>query len=57
MRLDSGMKNSTERILIVAGLSAVYSLYWPINALTASAPAHDLTLPIDRMTPHLLYVR
>jgi len=45
------MKNSTERILIVAGLSAVYSLYWPINALTASAPAHDLTLPIDRMTP------
>jgi type IV secretory pathway TrbD component len=49
--LVSYMKNSTERMLIVAGLSAVYSLYWPVNALTASASAYDLTLPIDRMTP------
>ena len=40
-----------ERALIVVGVTAVYSLYWPINQWTASFDAHDLSTALDRATP------
>ena len=49
----------TERALIVLGVTAVYSLYWPINQWTASFEAHDLSTALDRATPFVpgwLYV-
>jgi hypothetical protein len=45
------MKNGTERLLVVLGLSLIYSLYWPVNHFTADLPARDLSLPLDHMTP------
>ncbi len=41
----------TERALIVVGVTAVYSLYWPVNQWTATLPWHDLATPLDRATP------
>ena len=40
-----------ERALIVVGVTAVYSLYWPVNRWTSELPAHDLTTALDRATP------
>ncbi len=45
------MPRALERLLLVVGLSAVYSLYWPVNRWTASRPGHELTLPVDVATP------
>ena len=47
------MHPTVERILLVAGLIGVYALYWPISHYAAGAPAHELTLSVDRLTPWL----
>ncbi|MCP4868054.1 MAG: hypothetical protein GY898_04985 [Proteobacteria bacterium] len=45
------MSPTRERLLLVVALSAVYSLYWPVNKLSATLPTHTLELPIDVATP------
>lgn len=45
------MTPTRERLLLVVALSAVYSLYWPVNQLSATLPSHTLQLPIDVATP------
>lgn len=45
------MTPTRERLILVAAISVVYSLYWPVNRLAATLPSHTLELPVDLATP------